>query len=105
MQNNVMKYIPKDTGMLNASRKVQAIAITVLFEIAYQNSNLGNLLTIGRNSSFCFVGNSSPCSSAKREIWAYVQCWQAIWDNYYLSRCKAGPILGVKKAITLTQRG
>lgn len=51
MQNNVMKDVTNSgqhTEMLNASRKLQAIAITVLFEIAYQNSNLGNLI-IGRH--------------------------------------------------------
>lgn len=68
MQNNVIKYITnigQNTGMLNTSKKVQTIAMTVLFEIAYQNLNSGNLLINGRNSSFCLVGNSGPCSSEK----------------------------------------
>lgn len=68
MQNNVIKYITnigQNTGMLNTSKKVQIIAMTVLLEIAYQNLNSGNLRMNGRNSSFDLVGNSGPCSSVK----------------------------------------
>lgn len=63
MQNSVIKYITsmgQNTGMLNTSKNVQIIPITVLFEIAYQNLNSGNRLMNGRNSSFDLVGNSGP---------------------------------------------
>lgn len=63
MQNNVMKYITnigQNTGMLNTSKNVQTIPITVLFEIAYQNLNSGNRRMNGRNSSFDLVGSSGP---------------------------------------------
>lgn len=71
MQNNVMKYITnigQNTGMLNISKNVQTSAITVLFEIAYQNLNSGKRRINGRNSSFDLVGNSGPLSSATSEI-------------------------------------
>jgi len=68
IQNNVIKYITnigQNTGTLKKSKKVQIIAITVLFVIAYQNLNSGNLLINGLNSSLAFVGNSGPSSASK----------------------------------------
>lgn len=68
MQNNVMKYITnigQNTGMLNTSKNVHKIPMTVLFEIAYQNLNSGNRRMNGRNSWFDLVGSSGPCSSKK----------------------------------------
>lgn len=58
-----MKYmtnIGQNTGMLNTSKNVQIIPITVLFVVAYQNLNSGNRRINGRNSSFDLVGNSGP---------------------------------------------
>jgi len=81
MQNNVIKYITnigQNTGMLNTSKNVQIIPMTVLLEIAYQNLNSGSLRMNGRNSSFDLVGSSGPCSSSKS---------------------RAGSIRGVKNAI------
>lgn len=74
MQNNVIKYITnigQNTGMLNTSKNVQIIPITVLFEIAYQNLNSGNRRMNGRNSSFDRVGSSGPWSSE----WMYKDQW------------------------------
>lgn len=62
-----MKYITRmgqNTGMLNTSKNVQIIPMTVLFEMAYQNLNSGNRRINGRNSWFDRVGNSGPWSSA-----------------------------------------
>lgn len=68
MQNKVIKYITRigqKTGMLNTSKNVQIIPITVLFVVAYQNLNSGSRRMNGRNSSFDLVGNSGPWSSEK----------------------------------------
>lgn len=62
-----MKYITKigqNTGILKQSKNVQINPIIVLFVTEYQNLNSGNLLIKGLNSSFAFVGNSGPFSSA-----------------------------------------
>lgn len=111
MQNNVMKYITnigQNTGMLNTSKNVQKIPITVLFEIAYQNLNSGNRRMNGRNSSFDRVGSSGP--------WSSVCHWDEEngvlfslnhWNHYVMSNIKryapsrsnAGSIFGVKNAI------
>lgn len=58
----------QNTGMLNTSKNVQIIPMTVLFEIAYQNLNSGNRRMNGRNSWFDRVGNSGPWSSAMDRI-------------------------------------
>lgn len=66
IQNSVIKYmtnIGQNTGMLNTSKNVQIMPITVLFVVAYQNLNSGNRRINGRNSSFDLVGNSGPWSS------------------------------------------
>lgn len=55
-----MTNIGQNTGMLNTSKNVQIIPITVLFVNAYQNLNSGNRLINGRNSSLERVGNSGP---------------------------------------------
>ena len=81
MQNNVMKYmtrIGQNTGMLKKSKNVHTKAMTVAFVAEYQNLNSGKRLMKGLNSSFCFVGSSSPSSSSASN-WAM-----------------AGSILGVK---------
>merc|ERR1712018_551500 len=62
-----MKYmtrIGQYTGMLKKSKNVHTKAMTVAFVAEYQNLNSGSLLTNGRNSSFCLVGNAMPSSSA-----------------------------------------
>lgn len=57
----------QNTGMLNTSKNVQIIPITVLFAIAYQNLNSGNRRINGRNSSFDLVGSSGPWSSVEQK--------------------------------------
>lgn len=65
-----MKYITKigqNTGILKQSKNVQINPITVLLVTEYQNLNSGNLRMKGLNSSFAFVGNSGPFSSATQK--------------------------------------
>lgn len=78
MQNSVIKYMTRmgqNTGMLNISKNVQKIPMTVLFEMAYQNLNSGNRRMNGRNSWFDRVGSSGPWSSPvrrKKQVFYYL---------------------------------
>ena len=66
MPKSVMKYmtsIGQNTGILNMSKKVNAVAPIVDIVTACQNLNSGNRLINGLNSSLDFVGNSGPSES------------------------------------------
>lgn len=69
MQNRVKKYmtnIGQNTGMLNASMKVQQKPTSVLFVTDSQNLNSGNRRINGLNSSVDLVGRAGPFSSSEK---------------------------------------
>lgn len=82
IQNKVMKYITsigQNTGILNASTKVQTNAISVLLVTESQNLNSGNRLMKGRNSSVALVGRAGPFSSSPVNNFVLFRCCYMEW--------------------------